>query len=666
MKKGLIRLNLVDRKIPTVSGIPMSSSRPLKINTPLRTESDSFLDDAVARLVLALDGSIVFANPALEQLAGDDELKGKNILKLAEFAEPEEVFRNSSLLFAAENNIFTGLRSGEHEIVFAATGERIALQFDSVKAANGTRYIIASALPQDEEFTRSVETIINATDAAQDSNLRYFLDLSNDLLCVARSDGAFQSVNEKFTDLLGYSLSDLDDRTFLDLIHPDDKAAVRTSMQTLLRDDIDSSTIDFECRLISNEARSFWMEWKHKKVEGRLYSVGRDITAIKKHEQALSRREQQLSEAEAIGHMGHWHWTIGQQDIRFSDEIYRIFGVASGKFNPTLDSVNAMLHRRDAGRMEQAFERAIIEQSDHEIDFRVMTPKGETRHVRCQGRCEFDAEGDVTGLYGIMQDVTQSMQHEQALREAKESAERAYAAKSQFLANMSHELRTPLNAIIGFSEMMQQQLLGPIGNDRYLDYIKGINESGEHLLDLITDILDMSKIEAGKYELDVEDINVSKVIRLAVHMMEGRAVDKNIKIQINIPDENLHIIADRRAVMQMTLNLLSNAVKFSHRDSIIQAECVARDGYVALKVKDSGIGIPAHKLSTITNPFEQAANQYTRNHEGSGLGLSITKELAELHGGAIHLESIVNVGTTVTIRLPMDARITRKDAAQAR
>lgn len=642
----------------------MSASRPLKINTPLRTESESFLDDAVARLVLALDGSIVFANPALERIAGDDALKGKNILKIAEFAEPEEVFRNSSLLFAAENNIFTGLRSGEHEIIFGATGERTSLQFDSVKAANGTRYIIASALPQDEEFTRNVETIINATDAAQDKNLHHFLDLSNDLLSVASGDGAFESVNEKFSDLLGYNLSDLDGRTFLDLVHPDDKAAVRTAMQTLLRDDTDSSTIDFECRLISNEARSFWMEWKHKKVDDRLYSVGRDGTAIKKHEQALLHREQQLSEAEAIGHMGHWHWTMGQQDIRFSDEIYRIFGVTGGTFHPTLDSVNAMLHRRDAGRMEQAFERAIIEQNDHEIDFRVMTPDAETRHVRCQGRCEFDAEGDVIGLYGIMQDVTQSMQHEQALREAKESAERAYAAKSQFLANMSHELRTPLNAIIGFSEMMHQQLLGPIGNERYLDYIKGINESGEHLLDLITDILDMSKIEAGKYELAIEDINVSKVVRLAVHMMEGRAMEQGIRININMPDENLHIIADRRAVMQMMLNLLSNAVKFSHPKGMVDAECLAKDGHISLRVKDHGIGIPAHKLSTITNPFEQAANQYTRNHEGSGLGLSITKELAELHGGSIHIESTINVGTAVTIRLPLDASRTRKDAAR--
>jgi two-component system cell cycle sensor histidine kinase PleC len=640
----------------------MSLSRPLKIQPQTRTDSLPVAEEGIARMILGFDGEILFANPACETFSGLPMLRGQNFLKIAQFVDTEDAFRHSPLLFAQENMILSALRSGLHEITFAG-GQTIALQFDNVLAKDGSRYVIASALEHDEDFSGAFDSLLTHTAPIQSDALDHFLDLSNDLLTVARADGSFESVNERFTDLLGYTLEDLQGRNFLDLVHPDDRAAVRTSMQTLLRDDMDASVIDFECRLISNEARSYSMEWKHKKAEGRLYSVGRDVTAIKRHEQALIKREQQLSEAEAIGHMGHWHWRLGEQEITFSDEIYRIFGVERGRFMPTLDSVNGMLHRRDAGRMEQAFQRAVIEQNDHEIDFRVITPTGEVRHVRCQGRCEFDQMGDVSGLYGIMQDVTEAQQHERALMEAKESAERAYAAKSQFLANMSHELRTPLNAIIGFSEMMQQQLLGPLGNDRYLDYIKGINESGQHLLDLITDILDMSKIEAGKYELDLEDVNVAKVIRLAVHMMEGRAMDQGIKISVKVSDENMKILADRRAVMQITLNLLSNAVKFSHPNGLVEAECIAQNGFVLIRVKDHGIGIPANKLPTITNPFEQAANQYTRGHEGSGLGLSITKELAELHGGGIHIESTVNVGTSVTIRLPLDASKTRRDAA---
>lgn len=644
--------------------VTFMSVRPLTIATQQIVEPAGRFDDAAARLVLALDGTVMFANGAVNNLSGTHDLVGRKFQDVAAFEDQDEAFRNSPLLFAQENAMFGTLRSGQHVVRFGTTGQTTSLQFDLVNAQDGTRYVIASALEDDASFSSGFGALIVPAAVQQDtsvqnqSDIDHFLNLSNDLLIVSAMDGTFESINENFTTLLGFELQDLTGRTFLDLVHPEDRSAVRPSMQALLRGDVgsDNYIIDFECRVMSQTSRSYWMEWKHKKADGKLYTVGRDITGQKKHEQDLKHRERQLSEAEAIGHMGHWHWTMGRQDIEFSDEVYRIFGVEKGKFKPTLDSVNGMLHRRDAGRMTQAFQRAIIEQNDHEIDFRVLTPTGEVRHVRCQGRCQFDASGDVTGLYGIMQDVTEAQIHERALMEAKESAERAYAAKSQFLANMSHELRTPLNAIIGFSEMMQQQLLGPIGNDRYLDYIKGIRESGEHLLDLITDILDMSKIEAGKYEIDTEELNLTKVIRLAVHMIEGRAMESGIRVIPKLPNDNLQIVADRRAVMQIMLNLLSNAVKFSHANGVVEVETVEHENHVSIRVKDHGIGIPANKLGTITNPFEQAANQYTRSHEGSGLGLSITKELAELHGGGIHIESQVDVGTTVTIRLPLQAR----------
>jgi two-component system cell cycle sensor histidine kinase PleC len=296
----------------------------------------------------------------------------------------------------------------------------------------------------------------------------------------------------------------------------------------------------------------------------------------------------------------------------------------------------------------------MIERKNYEMEFRIIRPTGEARFIVLQGRCEMDAEGDVSALFGIMQDVTERNQYEEELREAKESAERAYSAKSQFLANMSHELRTPLNAIIGFSEMMQRQMLGPIGTEKYLDYIGGIRESGEHLLDMITDILDMSKIEAGKYTLDIEEFNLYKVIRLASHMIEGRALDAQVKIISDIPEkEDMIMAGDRRAIMQMILNILSNAVKFTKPNGEVRISCTLIDNMITMQFVDTGIGIPASKLRYVTKPFEQAANSFTRNHEGTGLGLAITKELAELHGGKLELKSTVGVGTTVTITVPI-------------
>ena len=305
--------------------------------------------------------------------------------------------------------------------------------------------------------------------------------------------------------------------------------------------------------------------------------------------------------------------------------------------------------------MIQAFQRAMISQTAYDLDFRVIKNGGEIAYIRCMGRCAVNDFGEVTALYGIMQDVTELMLHEEELRKAKEGAERAYAAKTQFLANMSHELRTPLNAIIGFSEMMQRQLLGPIGTEKYLDYIAGIRESGEHLLDLITDILDMSKIEAGKYTLHLEEINIAKLIRMGIHMMEGRALEAGIKLYFECSNEELVIRADRRAMLQMLLNLMSNAVKFSKPGGNVYVSCLEREQYYSIKIRDEGIGIPAHKLGDVLNPFEQAESHYAREHEGTGLGLAITKDLAELHGGALHIESALGQGTTVTIRMPYEA-----------
>jgi two-component system cell cycle sensor histidine kinase PleC len=200
--------------------------------------------------------------------------------------------------------------------------------------------------------------------------------------------------------------------------------------------------------------------------------------------------------------------------------------------------------------------------------------------------------------------------------------------------------------------MMEQQLLGPIGNDKYLEYISGIRKSGEHLLALISDILDMSKIEAGKYELTVERFNLSKAARLAVHMVETRASNKHLDMVVDVPEDDIYIAADRRAVTQIMLNLLSNAVKFTESGGQVEIKLQAKKKFVFLIVKDTGIGIPASKLARITEPFEQVENEYARSYEGTGLGLSITKELVELHDGNLNIASQVDVGTEAIVRLP--------------
>ncbi|MCE9506750.1 MAG: PAS domain-containing protein [Alphaproteobacteria bacterium] len=495
---------------------------------------------------------------------------------------------------------------------------------------------------------------IDCISKADDGELRYFLNLTSDLLGVYRRDGSFVRVNPSFNRVLGYSDAELKQFPFIDLIFPEDREAVQSVMQKMLGAPPALETrVDFESRARCKDGNVRWLKWVHKAAGEHVYIVGLDVTDIKQHEAELYRREEQLSEAQKIGSMGHWYWEVGRAEMEMSDQIYAIFGVEKFKFSPTVDNVNALLLKRDLGKIYRSFQRALVRKKDYELEFRLRRPKGGIRFIHCEGRCKVNPKtGQVEALFGIMQDITERTIHERALREAKEAAETAYASKTRFLANMSHELRTPLNAIIGFSEMIQRQLLGPVGNARYLEYIGGIRESGEHLLDMINDILDMSKIEIGKYELYLEEINVGKIIRLAVHMIEGRAHEAQVHlITEDLPDD-IQTVADRRALMQILLNLLSNAVKFTNAGGSVEIKCQCELGGVAIVVSDTGIGIPKDKIGVVTMPFEQLASELTRKHEGSGLGLAITKDLIELHGGTLEIESEPGIGTSVTVLLP--------------
>ncbi|MER8375388.1 ATP-binding protein [Mesorhizobium sp. M1406] len=233
-----------------------------------------------------------------------------------------------------------------------------------------------------------------------------------------------------------------------------------------------------------------------------------------------------------------------------------------------------------------------------------------------------------------------------------ERAEAANRAKSEFLANMSHELRTPLNAIIGFSELMEQGLFGPLGSERYEEYATDINSSGKYLLGVINDILDMSKIEAGQFSLDREEIDLGPLISETVRVVSLQATQKAITVETRIADA-LTLVADRRAIKQIVINLLSNAVKFTGQGGHISVRARNTSGALVLTIEDNGCGIPKDALGKLGRPFEQVQNQFSKSHAGSGLGLAISRSLAELQGGALKIRSTEGVGTIVSVRIPL-------------
>lgn len=240
--------------------------------------------------------------------------------------------------------------------------------------------------------------------------------------------------------------------------------------------------------------------------------------------------------------------------------------------------------------------------------------------------------------------------------EEKDRAERAAQSKSAFLTNMSHELRTPLNAINGFSEILSTELYGPLGDERYKGYASDILMSGKHLLDMINDILDMAKIEAGKMSIELSPIDPIDPVDAAVRMIRRRAEDQNIMMTFDAEDDLPEIAADHRAIRQMSLNLLSNAIKFTESGGRIAVTLRRRDDYLRYAFTDTGVGIPEADIPRLAKPFEQVNDGSDRHHEGTGLGLALTKAFAEMHGGKLSIASQEGRGTTIAFYLPIESK----------
>jgi signal transduction histidine kinase len=300
------------------------------------------------------------------------------------------------------------------------------------------------------------------------------------------------------------------------------------------------------------------------------------------------------------------------------------------------------------------------------MEFRVVLPTGERKWVRSNSRPRKREDGTIV-WDALVLDITDRWRAAAQLHDAKEQAEFANRAKSEFLANMSHELRTPLNAILGFSDIIKSETFGPVGSVKYRDYVEDIHQSGKHLLDLINDILDLSKIESGTTDLDDEEIEIAEIFASVEILVCERARQGGVDLNLDLPARLPPLRADKRKLKQILINLMSNAIKFTDPGGRVALKVWHRTGSgIVFQVVDNGIGMALGDIPKALAPFGQVDSGLGRKYEGTGLGLPLTKALVEMHSGSLDLQSEVGVGTTATVRFPAERSVVVETAGDER
>jgi PAS domain S-box-containing protein len=477
--------------------------------------------------------------------------------------------------------------------------------------------------------------------------------------------GFHVAVNDKWVEIMGWPREEAIGKTAFEMgIWADFET--RAKAIALLQKHGRFKDFEGQYRTRGGEIRDFLISAEKVEIDGMAHMLitGHDITERKRAERELRDSEARLSGILRISPEAVIVMDGAQRITLFNEGAERIFGytaveVVGKSIDILIPPAVRKAHRKHVRKFKESPESS-----------RVMSARQEIGAL-AKGGMIFPAEASISKLelHGetvftvLLHDITERKKAQQLLLAAKEEAESANRAKSEFLANMSHELRTPLNAILGFSEVIRSQVLGPAGVEKYVEYANDIHLSGEHLLEIISDILDVARIDSGQVKLDEDSVSVDELIESSRMLVLEQAEANGLKIIVNQPPETQILQCDSRKMKQILINLLSNAVKFTGCGGSISvgARIDEPTGDIVFQVRDNGIGMSVEDVPRVLEPFSQIESSLTRYHEGTGLGLPLVKKLTELHGGSLELETAPGKGTVAHVRLPASRVISGGD-----
>ncbi len=483
----------------------------------------------------------------------------------------------------------------------------------------------------------------------QDSEqlFRAYVETANDMVYTVDMSGNLTFINVYGQKLLGYNESEWFGRSYLDFVAPRDRERTAAAFAVLMQT---GELVDFEFAIQPKTGIEIYMQvngrllYRNQQLIGGM-GIARDITERKRFEQQLQMFlkavESAYDSAIITDLTGKIHYANPAASRMFGYELEAINGESMAMFYPedAQEQVRWLIQRAAEG----GWSGELICQRHNGDRFPALVSVGPI--------CGENNRPSAVSF--ISRDITSQKQTQAELAAKNIELERANRLKSEFLANMSHELRTPLTAVLGFSSLLSQQIFGELNAKQAL-YVRQIHQSGKHLLNLINDVLDLSKVEAGQIVLDIAPITVPQFCDATLALVQEQARSRGITIHKSIQSQLIPLMADELRVRQMLLNLLSNAIKFSHEDSNIGLEVTAQGGYLNLTVWDEGIGIPKDQHNLLFQPFQQLDSSLARRHEGTGLGLALTRQLAELHGGSVDVQSKLGKGSRFSIRLPLN------------